>query len=121
MTSRGCVQEILMRLFWKEEHKGENERGWSQMEEFRDCFTECGLLDLGYSGYAYTWDNNRDREDNVQVRLDRATCNDSFSSLFPLTTVENIPTESITVAKEAPKQQARGARQFCYEEMWGHY
>lgn len=64
---------------WQEEHKGKNERGWTQMEAFRDCLADCELLDLGYVGYIYTWDNKRDGEENVQVRLDRATCNDAFT------------------------------------------
>ncbi|EMS67174.1 Beta-fructofuranosidase, insoluble isoenzyme 2 [Triticum urartu] len=36
------------------------------MEEFRDCLVECGLSDLGFSGYQYTWDNKRDGEENIQ-------------------------------------------------------
>ena len=63
------------------------------MEEFRVCLTDYGLVDLGYSGYPYTWDNKREGEDNIHVWLDRATCNDGFAEMFPNTIVEHIITE----------------------------
>lgn len=48
------------------------------MEGFRECLADIGLADLGFSGYQYTWDNKRDGDENIQVRLDRGTCNDGF-------------------------------------------
>lgn len=91
-------------------------------------FDRMWALDLGYSGYAFTWNNKREGEENVQVRLDRATCNDAFSSLFPSTSIENILTKEsnhmsliIRLAKEGSINQRRNARQFRYEEMWGQH
>jgi hypothetical protein len=54
---------------------------------------DCGLSDLGYKGYDFTWDNRREGSENIQVRLDRGTATASFLSLFPLTQVEHIITE----------------------------
>ncbi|KAJ8448576.1 hypothetical protein Cgig2_012220 [Carnegiea gigantea] len=39
--------------------------------EFRDTFDECGLYDLGFSGYDYTWWNGQKGERSVEERLDR--------------------------------------------------
>jgi hypothetical protein len=54
---------------------------------------DCGLSDLEYSGYKYTWSNRREGEDNIQVRLDRGTSTASFISLYPLSHVEHVATE----------------------------
>lgn len=95
------------------------------MEAFRDCLAECGLADLGFSGYPYTWDNKRDGDANIQVRLDRATCNDGFLELFPETNVEHILTEEsdhqallVRALETAPRIDKHGASQFRFEEAW---
>jgi hypothetical protein len=75
------------------EQRGGNPRSKSQMEAFRDCLSDCGLTDLGFSGYEFTWDNKREGGDNVQVRLDRGTATAPFLALFPLTQVEHIVIE----------------------------
>jgi hypothetical protein len=109
----------------QEEQCGGNVRSAAQMERFRDCLSDCGLADLGFSGYAFTWNNRREGSDNVQARLDRATCNSSFSNLFPATSVEHIITEEsdhlailIRVADSFPNQRSMNQRGFRFEEMW---
>jgi hypothetical protein len=42
------------------------------MAGFQQAVTECGLVDLGFTRLPYTWDNQRDDERNVKVRLDRS-------------------------------------------------
>ncbi|XP_073355310.1 uncharacterized protein [Aegilops tauschii subsp. strangulata] len=93
------------------------------MEAFRDSLEKCGLADLGFSGYPYTWDNKRDGNTNIQVRLDRATCNDGFLELFPETSVEHVLTEEsdhqalvVRALETAPRTNKRGTRQFHFEE-----
>jgi hypothetical protein len=63
------------------------------MEDFAGCLSECGLKDLGYRGYHFTWNNRREGADNIQCRLDRGTATTSFLELFPFTSVEHITTE----------------------------
>ena len=87
-----CAFDFNEAMFSAEQFGG-NPRSFNQMEDFRDCLDACGLADLGFSGYPYTWDNKRDADDNIQVRLDRGTCNDEFAALFPSTSVEHIITE----------------------------
>ncbi|XP_071681350.1 uncharacterized protein [Lolium perenne] len=65
----GDFNEILL----PEEQMGGNPRADVQMQSFRDCLADCELTDLGYKGYPFTWNNKRDGEANIQVRLDRGT------------------------------------------------
>lgn len=85
----GDFNEILFQT----EQRGGNPRSFNQMEGFRECLGDCGLEDLGFTGYPFTWDNKQDQEGNIQVRLDRATCNDEFLQFFPETAVEHVLTE----------------------------
>lgn len=119
-----CVGDYNEALFQSDQCGG-NPRNFLQMEAFRDSLTECGLADLGFSGYPYTWDNKRDGSANVQVRLDRATCNEGFLELFPETCVEHILAEEsdhqallVRMLETAPRADKNGARQFRFEEAW---
>ena len=42
-----------------------------EMEEFRDYFETSNLLDLGYVGYPFTWNNKRHSRASVRESLDR--------------------------------------------------
>ena len=54
------------------EHFSACQRPERQMAAFRDVLADCGLLDLGFVGLPFTYDNGRDGNANVKVRLDRA-------------------------------------------------
>jgi hypothetical protein len=61
---------------------------------FRDCLLDCGLVDLGFSGPKFTWNNREVGEDLVHVRLDRAVANGAFTERFSGFHVENVITTS---------------------------
>lgn len=42
-----------------------------QMGQFREVIEECELVDAGFSGFPFTWDNGREGDQNVRERLDR--------------------------------------------------
>jgi hypothetical protein len=95
------------------------------MEDFAGCLSECGLKDLGYRGYDFTWNNRREGADNIQCRLDRGTATASFLDLFLFMSVEHITIEEsdhlailIKVRDEVPVGQHAGPRSFMFEEMW---
>lgn len=54
------------------EHMSATPRAESQMIAFRDTLETCGLVDLGFVGVPFTYDNKRAGARNVRVRLDRA-------------------------------------------------
>ena len=74
----GDYNEILV----SEEKNGQNPRPLPPMLAFRNTLLACGLIDLGYHGYKYTWRNGREGEDFVEERLDRACASLGWSELF---------------------------------------
>ncbi|XP_074297688.1 uncharacterized protein LOC141628442 [Silene latifolia] len=66
----GDFNEIL----YSTEMKGGSRMQW-QMNNIRDAVDECGLRDLPYEGYAFTFDNGQAGDANRQCRLDRAMVN----------------------------------------------
>lgn len=57
---------------WSYGHFLACQRPKRQMAAFRDVLADCGLIDLGFVGLPSTYDNGRDNNANVKVRLDRA-------------------------------------------------
>jgi hypothetical protein len=96
------------------------------MSLFRDCLDECGLVDLGYMGPKYTWNNKQLCDDLIRVRLDRAVANGDFMELFTDCKVENVITTSsdhfaisITLANlDDTRRSAPVQQQFRFEAAW---
>lgn len=51
---------------------------------------QCGFIDLGFQGKAFTWTNKRVGLDNIQERLDRGFANDLRRLLFPDATITHL-------------------------------
>ena len=84
----GDFNEVLS----ADEHFGRNQRETLQMVGFQDMVTDCGFLDLGYSGLPFTWDNRQEGNNNVKVRLDRAFGDHKFMDTFGESAVRHFPT-----------------------------
>jgi hypothetical protein len=52
----GDFNEVLC----QEEHAGPRDRLHSQIELFKECLDDCGLMDLGFSGPMFTWSNKQE-------------------------------------------------------------
>jgi hypothetical protein len=52
------------------EHFAKNEREEWHMNAFQDVVEDCRLIDLGFQGLPYTWDNKQDGERNFKAQLD---------------------------------------------------
>ena len=83
----GDYNEILS----TEEKDGRLPKPMHLMQEFRSTFLHCGLIDLGYTGNIFTWENGRERGDYVQERLDRACATLAWKELFPYSRVSHFP------------------------------
>jgi hypothetical protein len=117
----GDFNEVLA----QHEHLGVNQRSQTQMSAFQDCLDDCGLTDLGFKGYEFTWNNRLEGPENVQCRLDRGTATVPFMELFPFTSVEHIATKEcdhmallIKVRDAHSAAVVPHSRGFKFEEMW---
>ncbi|XP_075665387.1 uncharacterized protein LOC142635056 [Castanea sativa] len=82
----GDFNEILA----SEEKNGRIRRPMAPMLEFRHTLLHCGLVDLGFNGYRFTWRNGRDGEAFVEERLDRAVATTDWCEKFPRAKVHHL-------------------------------
>jgi hypothetical protein len=118
----GDFNEVLS----QNEHIGPRDRTEAQISAFRDCLQDCELMDLGFEGPKFTWNNRQDCDTNIKVRLDRAVSNGHFSQVFQNCSVENLITTSsdhyaILVSLKGSSRvttQHSVQQGFRFEAMW---
>ncbi|XP_026405969.1 uncharacterized protein LOC113301402 [Papaver somniferum] len=65
-----------------QEKSGGRNPSSSQLSELRDVMDNCGLIDLGFSGPKFTWNNKRAGAANIKEHLDRAVANSNWINKF---------------------------------------
>lgn len=83
----GDFNEILYQ--W--EKVGGRVAEYYRCKAFQDFINECGLMDLEGKGCAYTWANNRDVDELIRKRPDRALCSMDWRVSFPSVEVFALP------------------------------
>jgi hypothetical protein len=106
-----------------EEMKGRLARPERQMRGFRNALDDCGLVDLRYRGFPYTWCNNRDPPYTTWVRLDRAVANLDWLHRFPKALVEHVEVaksdhKCLWLQGSPPVYSRTKRRPFRFEETW---
>ena len=66
-----------------EEKQGRLPKAQNLMQEFRSVLLHCGLIDLGFIGNRFTWNNSREGDAYVHLRLDRACAMLEWQEIFP--------------------------------------
>ena len=95
-----------------------------QMEEFGAALEECHVIDLGFRGYKFTWNNKRPGAANTRERLDRAVVNKEWLDRFSVSNVSHIFSHDlnhmplILQTGMDNRFQGRMARGFKFEERW---
>ncbi|XP_074313444.1 uncharacterized protein LOC141648616 [Silene latifolia] len=114
----GDFNEIL----YSTKMKGVSRAQW-QMNNFHAAVDECGLRDIRWEGYQFTFDNGQAGDDNRQSMIDRAMCTDAWLDLFPYAKLlhldrewsDHAPIKLLLYSRnstEGPKKS------FRFEQIW---
>lgn len=79
---------------------------------FREALLSCGLVDLGFKGNIFMWNNGHDDSDFVQERLDRVCVTLEWQELFSHVEVTHIQAAHsnhvpILITTSQPNHQGR--------------
>ncbi|KAH9647987.1 hypothetical protein KPL70_025411 [Citrus sinensis] len=122
----GDFNEILH----PDEKRGSNDRNVNLINEFREALRDCGLKDVGYRGYDFTWNNGIYGKGFVEERLDRFVCSKAWSDKSVDCKASNLDTWTsdhcpvLMVAqerREGMNQRGRHSSRIHYEDMWSSY
>lgn len=107
---------------WDFEHMSATPRAEPHMVAFRDALEICGLVDLGFVGVPFTYDNKRGGANNVRVRLDRAVANNAWRNMFAFSSLLHVPSPCsdhvAVVLKGSADPGPTGAKSRRYELFW---
>ncbi|KAJ1438472.1 Endonuclease/exonuclease/phosphatase superfamily [Sesbania bispinosa] len=108
-----------------EEKSGCRPANQNMCYEFKLCLHSCGLLDMGFNGFPYTWSNGRQSDTLVEQRLDRSLATDGFLSLFQHHSVTHLGKMHsdhtplrIVWAQSKDEADKRRTKLFRFEKMW---
>ena len=91
------------------------------MHAFRVLVKQCGFIDLGYSGPAYTWTNRRYTSKPTLECLDRCLANADWCNIFPNSNVFNLPiifSDHAPILLSTDGQYRKPKRNFKFENWW---
>ncbi|KAF6160870.1 hypothetical protein GIB67_041924 [Kingdonia uniflora] len=81
----------LNTIFDSEDKLGEKPFRAASCAFAKEATQKAGLIDLGFSGQPFTWNNKRRGGDNIKERLDRCLANADWMFIFPTTKIFHLP------------------------------
>lgn len=88
---------------------------------FKKLIDDSGLIDLGYKGAPFTWNNKRAGHSNIQERLDRGLINGDWRAAFPnafLTHLTALQSDHRPLLLNFNPYNSHIPRPFRFETMW---
>ncbi|XP_050245579.1 uncharacterized protein LOC126693590 [Quercus robur] len=108
-----------------EEKNGRLPKPLPPMVDFQNALLFCGLIDLGYNGYRFTWWNEQAKKAFMEERLDRACALVEWSVLHPRVNVihfiasysdhDSILLDTTSVSAPTPHRRHKLHK---FEEKW---
>ncbi|KAK9689068.1 hypothetical protein RND81_09G033200 [Saponaria officinalis] len=92
--------------------------------ELRDAANDCGLRDLQFEEYEFTYDNGQEGKANRQSRLDRAMATEAWLEVYPYARLHHLDREwsdhaPIKLYLDARIEMDRGKEKFFrFEQIW---
>ncbi|XP_058763625.1 uncharacterized protein LOC131637081 [Vicia villosa] len=117
----GDLNDIL----FEGEKQGGIPRSLRQFSWGRQSISNCGLIDLGFEGYPFTWTNGRKGEENRQCRLDRCLASEGYINRFSpikVSHLEGYGSDHVAVRIILEDEMRGSARKrqhiFRFKEVW---
>ncbi|XP_057444496.1 uncharacterized protein LOC130736723 [Lotus japonicus] len=116
----GDFNEVLK----SSEKTGGNPINFVGAQAFQEAMDFCGLRDMGFSGFQFTWSNMRPTPNTIQERLDRALVNECWTEHWPHTHVSHLDRFNsdhnpiYVIFSKAKRQKKKKIRLYRFEEMW---
>ncbi|GAA0157530.1 hypothetical protein LIER_14782 [Lithospermum erythrorhizon] len=95
-----------------------------QMEQFHPVVLHCGLIDIRYNGYQFTWCNNFILPNSTRTRIDKALATRDWKNMFPRESLMHLSSnhsDHLTihlVLGDQIKQVGPSKKRFRFEEGW---
>ncbi|XP_074299066.1 uncharacterized protein LOC141630088 [Silene latifolia] len=93
----------------------------SEMEPFRHCVADCGVIDIDATGSLFTWNNKQKPEERIYCRIDRFLVNkdwcDHLPDLYTHFLPEGLMDHTPCIISSSKISQRK--RCFKYFNMWG--
>lgn len=70
---------------------GGNKPSTNQLSELKEVMNNCGLIDLGFNGPRFTWNNKRAGAANIKERIDMNAANTNWQNRFHKAQVYHLP------------------------------
>lgn len=88
--------------------------------DLMDFINDNALIDMDLNGASYTWSNQRDGEDLIQVRLDRSLLSNDWilSHRCSLSIINRIGLDHYPISFVAENFKNNQRFPFCFKKMW---
>ncbi|KAH7857206.1 hypothetical protein Vadar_010174 [Vaccinium darrowii] len=93
---------------------------WSLLV-FRQFVTKLGAIDMGFSGYPFTWINRRYGDGLIKERLDRVLVSPNWRLRYDRAVVRHLATvgsDHAALLLDTDPPVAKGLRQFRFDSRW---
>lgn len=93
----------------------------SSSNGFTNFMDDFRLVDLGYAGHPFTWNNRRVADHNIQQRLDRGIASDSWRLIHPNAMIKHLTahySDHKPLLLHTSPAQPTHPRPFRFESMW---
>lgn len=119
-----CIIGDFNPLLTAADIKGGKAVASSSSGRFRRFLNDHGLIDMGFEGYAYTWNNKRSGSANIQERLDRGVANEDWKLLYPaarITHLTALQSDHTPLLLQTNPPSPSLPKPFKFKSMWiGH-
>lgn len=116
-----CVAGDFNMVMDAMDKKGGRQMVSSSRFNLRQLTDDLGLIDLGFTGKRFTWNNRRSGLDNIQERIDRGFANDAWRMLFPhanITHLVALKSDHCPLMLQTNPTVHHLPRPFRFESMW---